>query len=73
MSRMHGSHWDWKTWKNRKPFSSQGIFNKILEKSDIFVLEKSVLLYWKMEINWKIRQIVSQEKLKLFKWNCTIL
>ena len=21
---IHGSHWDWKTWKNGKAFSSQG-------------------------------------------------
>ena len=32
MVRSRGSHSDWKTWKNGKAFSSQGILNR-LEKS----------------------------------------
>ena len=32
ISGIQGSHSDWKTWKNGKAFSSQGILNR-LEKS----------------------------------------
>ena len=39
-----GSHWDWKTWKNGKAFSSQGILNR-LEK--LGKVRENHSKYWK--------------------------
>ena len=61
---MHGSHWDWKTWKNRKAFSSQGNIREFCQdrKSQgilLKILEKSgKKLYWKTEKSTgKVREI----------------
>ena len=51
---MHGSHWNWKIWKNGKAFSSQGKVREFCQdwKSQGKVWEffsKSEKLYWKTE------------------------
>ena len=47
----HGSHQDWKTWKNGKAFSSEGILLR-LEKSGNFTQNTGKIrkkLYWEIE------------------------
>ena len=60
LSLVQGSHSDWKTWKNEKAFSSQGILNR-LEKSG-----KITRKYWKIQgISDKILFVIFIE---IFKW-----